>query len=71
MWRLEPESNISVFVKSNSEQHIHAECGRRGTITIEPEHRLPLPPVRAGERIRTLYTPKLQVPGYLSSPTGL
>jgi hypothetical protein len=51
MWRLEPESNISVFVKSNSEQHIHAECGRRGTITIEPEHRLPLPPVRAGERI--------------------
>lgn len=49
MWRLEPESNIAVFVKNNPQQHIHAECGRRGTTTVEPELRLPLPPVRAGE----------------------
>jgi hypothetical protein len=51
MWRLEPESNIAVFVKSNPEQHIHAECGRRGTSTVSPEHTRPLPPVRAGERL--------------------
>ncbi len=49
MWRLEPESNIAVFVKSNREQHIHGDCGRRGTITVEAEHTLPLPPVRAEE----------------------
>lgn len=51
MWRLEPESNIGVFVKSNPQQHIHDECGRRGTITAEAEYKLPLPPVRAGEHI--------------------
>jgi hypothetical protein len=49
MWRLEPESNIAVFVKSNPEQHSHAACGRRGMIAVEPELTLPLPPVRAGE----------------------
>ncbi len=49
MWSLEPESDIAVLVKSNPTQHIHAECGRHGTRTVEPELTLPLPPVRAAE----------------------
>ena len=51
MWRLEPESNIAVLVKSNPDQHFHSDCGRRGTTTIAPELALPLPAVRAGERL--------------------
>ncbi len=49
MWNFEPESDVAVLVKSNPEQHIHAECRKRGTRTVEPELKLHLPPVRAGE----------------------
>jgi hypothetical protein len=49
MWRLEPESTIAVWVKSNPDQHVHSECGRLGTRTISPERTRPLPPVWAGE----------------------
>jgi hypothetical protein len=49
MWRLEPESTIAVWVKSNPDQHIHSECGRHGTSTVSPERTRPLPPVWAGE----------------------
>ena len=49
MWRLEPESRIAVSVKSNPDQHVHAECGKRGTSTVSPERTRPLPPVWAGE----------------------
>ncbi|MFY9804834.1 MAG: hypothetical protein WA211_16375 [Candidatus Acidiferrales bacterium] len=51
MWRLEPESSIAVLAKSNPEQHVHADCNSRGTTTVAPELALPLPAVRAGERI--------------------
>jgi hypothetical protein len=51
MWRLEPESSIAVLAKSNPKQHVHADCNSRGTTTVAPELALPLPAVRAGERI--------------------
>jgi hypothetical protein len=49
MWRLDPESTIAVWVKSNPDQHVHSECGRHGTSTVSPERTRPLPPVWAGE----------------------
>jgi hypothetical protein len=48
MWRIEPEPELVVSVKSNPGQHTSAECGNRGYRNIKPVHRSLLPPLRPG-----------------------
>ncbi|MEY4550621.1 MAG: hypothetical protein RL685_6816 [Pseudomonadota bacterium] len=50
MWRIEPVQALMVSLKSNPGQRQHRECRDRGYVNLEPEHSLPLAPLRAGER---------------------
>jgi hypothetical protein len=45
MWRIEPESELVVSVKSNPGQHTSAECGNRGYRNIKSR---PVPVLRSG-----------------------
>ena len=49
MWRIEPESQLVVSVKSNPGQHTSAECGNRGYRNIKPRRSTPVPVLRSGE----------------------
>lgn len=49
MWRIEPDKEIVVSVKSNPGQHTSAECGNRGYTNIKPARSAPTPAVNAGE----------------------
>jgi hypothetical protein len=48
MWRIEPESQLVVSVKSNPGQHTSTECGNRGYRNIKPAHSLSVPVLRPG-----------------------
>lgn len=49
MWRIEPEAELVVSVKSNPSQHTSAECGNRGYTNIKPLHSQPVPALHAGD----------------------
>jgi hypothetical protein len=49
MWRIEPESQLVVSVKSNPGQHTSAECGNRGYTNIKPLHSEPVPALHPGD----------------------
>jgi hypothetical protein len=46
MWRIEPESNLVVSVKSNPGEHISTQCGNRGYHNIKPRVSAPVPNLR-------------------------
>ena len=48
MWRIEPQSELVVSVKSNPGQHTSAECGNRGYRNIKSVHRSLVPQLRPG-----------------------
>lgn len=49
MWRIDPESQLVVSVKSNPGQHTSAECGNRGYHNVKPERSSPVPFLRPGD----------------------
>jgi hypothetical protein len=49
MWRIEPQSQLVVSVKSNPGQHSSAECGNRGYTNIKPLHSQPVPALHPGD----------------------
>lgn len=49
MWRIEPESEIVVSVKSNPGQHTSAECGNRGYENIKPDQHTRVPVAAPGQ----------------------
>lgn len=53
MWRIAPESEIVVSVKSNPGQHSSNECSNHGYKNIKPAHNAPVPPLMPGQT-RTL-----------------
>jgi hypothetical protein len=50
MWRISPESELVVSVKSNPGQHSSAECGNRGYRNVKPLHSSRVPVLRPGDR---------------------
>jgi len=50
MWRLTPQAELVVSVKSNPGQHSSAECGNRGYRNVKPLHGSRLPVLRAGDK---------------------
>lgn len=48
MWRIEPQSEVVVSVKSNPGQHTSSECGNRGYRNIKPRRRSAVPAVKIG-----------------------
>ncbi|MGC1293785.1 MAG: hypothetical protein WA869_01980 [Alloacidobacterium sp.] len=53
MWRISPESEILVSVKSNPGQHSSSECSNHGYKNIKSAHSVPVPPLAPGQT-RTL-----------------
>ena len=53
MWRIAPESEIVVSVKSNPGQHSSSECSNHGYKNIKPVRSAPTPPLAPGQT-RTL-----------------
>ena len=49
MWRIEPQSELVVSVKTNPGQHTSAECGNRGYRNIKPSRSKPVPLLREGD----------------------
>ncbi len=49
MWRIEPESELVVSVKSNPGQHRSTECGNRGYRKIKARRSTPVPVLRSGD----------------------
>jgi hypothetical protein len=49
MWRIEPQSQLVVSVKSNPGQHTSAECGNRGYRNIKPQRSSPVPRLGPGD----------------------
>ncbi len=49
MWRIEPESQLVVSIKSNPGQHTSAQCGSQGYQNIKPARSKPVPVLRPGE----------------------
>jgi hypothetical protein len=49
MWRIEPESELVVSVKTNPGEHTSAECSNHGYRNIRPAHRSPVPLLRPGD----------------------
>lgn len=49
MWRIEPEPELVVSVKTNSGQHTSAECGNRGYRNIKPRRSTPIPALHSGD----------------------
>jgi hypothetical protein len=48
MWRIEPESELVVSVKSDPGQHTSAECANRGYHNSKPRRSSPVPGLRPG-----------------------
>jgi hypothetical protein len=48
MWRIEPESELVVSVKTNPSEHSSAQCGNRGYQNIKPRRSSPLPALTGG-----------------------
>ncbi|MGB8889902.1 MAG: hypothetical protein WCC87_24475 [Candidatus Korobacteraceae bacterium] len=49
MWRIEPESELVVSVKSNPGQQTSAQCGNRGYRNVKPRRSAPVPALRTGD----------------------
>jgi hypothetical protein len=49
MWRIEPESQLVVSVKSNPGEHSSAQCANRGYENIKPVRSNPVPVLRPGD----------------------
>jgi hypothetical protein len=49
MWRIEPESELVVSVKSNPGQHTSSQCANHGYQNIKPARSKPVPPLRPGD----------------------
>lgn len=49
MWRIEPDSKISVSIKHNPAQHTHAECDAHGYTTLTPSTSVTVPRILPGE----------------------
>ena len=49
MWRIEPESQLVVSIKSNPGQHTSAQSGSQGYQNIKPARSKPVPVLRPGE----------------------
>ena len=49
MWRIEPESELVVSVKSNPGRHTSAQCTNHGYSNIKPAHSKPLPALHPGD----------------------
>lgn len=50
MWRIQPESELVVSVKTNPGQHASSECGNRGYHNARPLHSSPVPSLRPGDQ---------------------
>jgi hypothetical protein len=50
MWRMTPQAELVVSVKSNPGQHTSAECGNRGYRNVKPLRGSRLPVLRAGDK---------------------
>ncbi len=50
MWRISPESELVVSVKSNPGEHTSAECGNRGYHNVKPLHSSRVPVLRPGDK---------------------
>lgn len=49
MWRIEPESELVISVKTNPGEHSSAECGNRGYQNIKPRRSSPVPSLHPGD----------------------
>jgi hypothetical protein len=49
MWRIEPESELVVSVKSNPAMHSSSECGNRGYRNIKPKRSSAVPRLKPGD----------------------
>lgn len=49
MWRIEPERELVVSVKSNPGQHTSSQCTNHGYQNIKPTHSKPVPALRPGD----------------------
>jgi hypothetical protein len=49
MWRVEPESQLVVSVKSNPGEHSSSECGNRGYRNLKPDSRGSLPALASSD----------------------
>jgi len=49
MWRIEPESQLVVSIKSNPGQHTSAQCANHGYQNIKPARSRPVPVLHPGE----------------------
>ena len=49
MWRIEPESELVVSIKSNPGMHSSSECGNRGYRNIKPKRSSPVPRLKPGD----------------------
>jgi hypothetical protein len=52
MWRVEPDSQLVVSVKSNPGEHLSSECGNRGYRNLKPESRGSIPALASGDAHR-------------------
>jgi hypothetical protein len=49
MWRIEPESQLVVSIKSNPGQHTSSQCGNHGYQNIKPARSKPVPDLHPGD----------------------
>ena len=49
MWRIEPQSELVISVKSNPGQHTSAQCSNHGYQNIKPTRSKPVPALHSGE----------------------
>jgi hypothetical protein len=49
MWRIEPDTGVTVSLKRNAGLHTHRECGAHGYVNFKSQDRGDLPPIRPGE----------------------
>ena len=49
MWRIEPESELVVSLKSNPGQHTSSQCTNHGYQNIKPDRSRPVPTLRPGD----------------------
>jgi hypothetical protein len=48
MWRIEPQSELVVSVKTNPGEHTSAACGNRGYRNVRPARKSPMPRLQPG-----------------------
>jgi len=48
MWRIEPQSELVVSIKTNPGEHTSAECANRGYRNIRPARKSPVPSLQPG-----------------------